>query len=69
MPMKALKSDDPAMQGEGNYIAARRHRRSAEAYVAGDKVHEAARRAAPRDTAEAAELKAAEARGRARGRH
>jgi len=67
--MKPLKSDDPAMQGEGNYIAARRHRRSVEAFLRGGTVREAARRAAPKDATEAAELQRAESEGRAKARH
>ena len=67
--MKPLKSHDPAMQGEGNYTAARRHRRSVEAFVAGDRGHEAAHRAAPRSSSEAAELMTAEKEARAKARH
>jgi hypothetical protein len=66
--MKPLKSEDPAMQGEGNYIAARRHRRSLAALLQHGHVRVLARRAAPRDDAEAERLKQAEGKGRSKAR-
>ncbi len=57
--------DDPALQGEGNISAARRHRKSVEQFVEAGKVQPAADNAAPTDAAEAQELRDAEAEGRA----
>jgi hypothetical protein len=57
--------DDPALQGEGNISAARRHRKSVEEFVEAGKVQPAADNAAPTDAAEAQELRDAEAEGRA----
>ena len=54
---------DPALQGEGNYTAARRHRESVKKFVGAGHVEEAARDAAPQTPQEADELKAAEAEG------
>ena len=61
-------SDDPALQGEGNYTAARRHRQAAEDFVESGKVEEAARDAAPHDPAEQREMQQAEEAGRARAK-
>lgn len=55
-------------QGEGNYRAARRYRAGAERFVRSGEVASAARRAAPRDEAEAEELEAAEDAGRSRAK-
>ena len=60
--------NDPLMQGEGNYTAARRHRESVEKFVASGAVKEAAEAAPPRNEAEATELKKAEEAGKARAR-
>ena len=63
---KTTKPDpdlDPALQGEGNYSAARRHRKSAEAFVKTGKVPRAARAAAPQSPADARELLDAEQAG------
>jgi len=60
--------DDPALQGEGNYTAARRHRESVEQFVQSGKVEEAAREAAPQDPTEERELQQAEKAGRERAR-
>ena len=57
-------ADDPALQGEGNYTAARRHRQSAEDFVERGDVERAAREAAPDSAEEEADLKAAEQEGR-----
>lgn len=59
---------DPAMQGEGNYTAARRHREAVEHFVAEGRVDQAARDAAPASAEEARDLEAAEAAGRAHAR-
>jgi hypothetical protein len=53
-----------AVQGEGDYRAAREYRRDVERFVASADIERAAREAAPRDEAEAAELEAAEQQGR-----
>lgn len=60
--------DDPALQGEGNYTAARRHRESAEQFVQSGKVEQAAREAAPQDPTEQRELQQAEKAGRERAK-
>lgn len=60
--------DDPALQGEGNYTAARRHRESVEHFVDAGKVEEAARDAAPQDATEQRDLQQAEEAGRARAK-
>jgi hypothetical protein len=60
--------DDAAMQGEGNYSAARRHRESVEQFVQHTDVEAAARDAAPDSDQEAADLKAAEEAGRSHAR-
>ena len=59
---------DPALQGEGNYTAARRHRESVEHFVESGQVDDAAREAAPHNPREAQEMKEAEAAGRARAK-
>ena len=59
---------DPALQGEGNYIAARRHRASVKKFVQSGKVEQAAEDAAPRDESEARELLEAEEQGAAPAR-
>ena len=60
--------DDPALQGEGNYTAARRHRKSVEEFIEEGEVDEAARSAAPKDEKEAQTLRDAEKKGRAPAR-
>lgn len=55
--------DDPALQGEGNYAAARRHRESVERFIDAGKVQPAADNAAPADAEEAEQLRAAEEEG------
>lgn len=61
-PTAADKPD--AIEGEGNYTAARRHRESVEQFVDDGKVDPAAREAEPDSAAEAEELKSAEEKGR-----
>ena len=63
-PPDAQPADDPALQGEGNYAAARRHRESVEQFIDAGKVQTAAENAAPADAAEAEELRAAEEEGK-----
>jgi hypothetical protein len=64
-----LEHDDPALQGEGDYKAARNYRKSLKRFVDEGKVEAAAKAAAPRDVKEQSELKAAEQAGLARSRH
>ena len=69
-PSTQAKPDpaDPALQGEGNYTAARRYRKSVEDFVESGQVEPAARDAAPEDEQQARELKEAEEAGRAHAR-
>jgi hypothetical protein len=60
--------NDPALQGEGNYTATRRHRESVEQFVQSGKVDEAAHDAAPQDPTEEREMQQAEEAGRERAR-
>ncbi len=64
----AESEEDPEMQGEGNYTAARKHRESVEGFVKSGRVEPAARDAAPNSPAEAGEMQAAEAEGRSHAR-
>jgi len=62
---------DPRVQGEGDYRAARRHRRDVQEFVAEhdeDDIEELARDAAPRSEAEQRDMLEAEREGRARAR-
>jgi len=59
----------PAMQGEGNYTAARRHRQSAEDFIEGGGVEQAARDAAPETERQSKQLRDAEKAGLAPARH
>lgn len=59
---------DPALQGEGNYRAAQRHRESVEDFVVAGRVEPAARDAAPDSPAEEQELRDAEKAGQAPAR-
>jgi hypothetical protein len=59
---------DPKVQGEGDYEAARRHRKRVTEYVENNDVEKAAVRAAPESPQEAAELEAAEAAGKERAK-
>ena len=63
-PPGAQPADDPALQGEDNYAAARRHRESVEQFIDAGKVQSAAQNAAPADAAEAEKLRAAEEEGK-----
>lgn len=56
--------EDPALQGEGNYTAARRHRKSVKEFIESGQVEEAARNAEPDSAEEARELQEAEKQGR-----
>jgi hypothetical protein len=59
---------DPKIQGEGDYEAARRHRKRVTEYVENNDVEKAAIRAAPENAAVADELETAEAEGKARAK-
>ena len=56
--------NDPPMQGEGNYTAARRYDKAQEAFVKAGKVDEAAQKAKPKGPREAEELANVEKAGR-----
>ena len=59
---------DPRVQGEGDYRAARRHRRKVQQFIATSDTDKLARKAAPRSDAEHQEMLEAERQGRARAR-
>ena len=70
-PGKAAGQPEPTedqVQGEGDYVSARRYRRDVEQYVENADIDKAARAAAPRDAVEAAQLEAAEEAGRRRAK-
>lgn len=56
--------DDAPLQGEGNYDAARRHRKSVEQFVQSGQVEQAARDAEPDSTAEQRDMQQAEDEGK-----
>lgn len=58
------KSQQPQIQGEGNYDAAREYNRQTRAFIATGKVKEAADKSAPRNDREAEEMRQAEAEGK-----
>ena len=57
-----------AMQGEGNYEAARRYDEAQQDFVESGKVDQAARAAAPRSKAEQADMLDAERKGKQRAK-
>ena len=59
---------DPKVQGEGDYEAARRHRKRVNEYVENNDIEKAAVRAAPETAREAEDMAAAEAAGKARAK-
>lgn len=61
--------DNPELQGEGNYEAARNHRESLKRFVDEGKVESAAEAAAPQNAEEERDMKAAENAGLSHGRH
>ena len=61
-------SEEPRMQGEGNYEAARRHRKAATEHARSHDVEREAREAALGTPEEARELRDAERQGRERAR-
>lgn len=62
------KETEPKIQGEGDYEASRRYRKRVDEYVENNDVEKAAIRAAPETAAEAEDLAAAEAAGKARAK-
>lgn len=67
-PKPRTAGPGPALQGEGNYTAARRHRESVERYIDSGDVERAAHDAAPHSADEAREMREAEQAGRAHAR-
>jgi hypothetical protein len=59
---------DPKVQGEGDYEAARRHRKRVSEFIENNDVEKAAVRAAPETEAEAKELADAEEQGKERAK-
>ena len=59
---------DSRVQGEGDYRAARRHRRQVRQFIATSDTEELAREAAPRSEGEHQEMLEAERQGRARAK-
>lgn len=59
---------DPKVQGEGDYEAARRHRKRVSEFIENNDVEKAAVRAAPQSAAEVQELEAAEEEGKERAK-
>ena len=59
---------DSRVQGEGDYRAARRHRRKLRQFIATSDTQELAREAAPRSEAEQLEMLEAERQGRAKAK-
>lgn len=62
------KETEPKIQGEGDYEAARRHRKRVDEFIENNDVEKAAIRAAPETAAEAEDMAAAEAEGKARAK-
>jgi hypothetical protein len=62
------KETEPKIQGEGDYEAARRHRKRVNEYIENNDVEKAAVRAAPETAKEAEDMQAAEAEGKARAK-
>lgn len=60
---KTQGNADPALQGEGNYTAARRHRKAEEDFVKSGQVEQAAEAAEPQNEQEAQEMRKAEDEG------
>jgi len=68
MSKKTEQASSPHIQGEGDYEAARRHRKSAEQFAAERDTEDLARDAEPSSDREARELRDAEEKGRARAK-
>jgi hypothetical protein len=56
--------DDPPLQGEGNYSAARRYDKAQQEFVKAGKVNDAAEQSKPKDAHEEQEMAEAEKAGR-----
>ena len=65
MKQQQQPGQDSKVQGEGDYDAARRHRKDVEEFVQSGQVDQAARDAAPESAEQAAEMEAAERKGKA----
>ena len=65
--MTHIDKDSP-VQGEGDYRAARRHRKKVQQFVATSDTQKLAREAAPRSEAERREMLEAEQKGRAKAK-
>jgi len=63
-----MSGKDKALQGEGNYDAARRYRKDVEGFVAHEDIERAAKAAKPGNKQEARELAKAEEKGRSRAK-
>lgn len=64
-----LEKDNPPLQGEGNYKAARNYGKSVKEFVDKGQVESAGRAAQPRDAKEEDDMKAAEKEGLGHARH
>jgi hypothetical protein len=62
------KEQDPKIQGEGDYEAARRHRRKLNEFLENNDVEKAALRAAPESAREAQAMEEAEEEGKERSK-
>ena len=67
-PPQAPVENDPKLQGEGNYTAARRYDKAQREFIQSGGVDDAARNAKPQDAHEAEELSEAEKAGREKAR-
>lgn len=67
-PTQNTVDANPDLQGEGNYTASRRYRKSVESFLASGKVNRAANDAAPETEAQRHDMQAAESEGRSHAR-
>jgi hypothetical protein len=63
-----MAEDKPKIQGEGDYDAARRHRKHLNEFLENNDVEKAALRAAPETAEQAEDMQAAEAEGKRRAK-
>ena len=61
-------SSDAGVQGEGDYLSARRYQKEATRFARGHDTEELAREAAPKTDAEQREMREAERKGKARAK-
>jgi hypothetical protein len=61
-------TDEPKVQGEGDYEATRRYRKRTEQFLENNDVEQVAEQAAPEDADEAEELESAEQAGKSRAK-